>query len=430
MGILSSKIDYKLLEECERYVSQIDTLASSLGESIDSVHTTLYLLLKRNSETGNAISRNHEVKVLKELLGSVERGLCFQKLAFLEALNSFASFLLKNKDSKANIRALKDLTIDTYLKEFRETQTSRTTPDAGQAIALPTNDGAVPGKTLSMTRQNNEHETLEGLFMKMEQSSQNINDFLEQRDELINSLKKTDEQLNDNNNQIKSEVQTLNRLSQELISKNKSLEDQNRNLSKELNNLKTNTIKDLEQTLQDKIGIISKMKTENDRLKDSNLKLLEQLTRKTENVQVQIFMQRKVDLLSLIESDLLRLISKHPMFENKELKIVRPECPDEITGNHPTLVLCLHGSRLGTDAKSEVQNIREPGKTALLIFHYKDEHALPSQTSDGILTAAEFKALGGIFDLAFLKEKGIYDCNMNNFAASNIIKFILNSNSQ
>lgn len=61
---------------------------------------------------------------------------------------------------------------------------------------------------------------------------------------------------------------------------------------------------------------------------------------------------------------------------------------------------------------------------SLLIFHHKDIHALPYQLSDRVLTGPEFKTLGGIFDLGFLPEKGIYDCEMNQNAANGLVKFV------
>lgn len=61
---------------------------------------------------------------------------------------------------------------------------------------------------------------------------------------------------------------------------------------------------------------------------------------------------------------------------------------------------------------------------AVLIFHHKDVHALPKQTSSRVLTGPEFKSLGGIFDVAFLAEKGIYPCDMNTNAAVAIEHFI------
>lgn len=60
----------------------------------------------------------------------------------------------------------------------------------------------------------------------------------------------------------------------------------------------------------------------------------------------------------------------------------------------------------------------------MLVFHHKDIHALPNQSSERVLTEPEFKELGGIFDIAFLSDKGIYECEMNRVASISIEEFL------
>lgn len=61
---------------------------------------------------------------------------------------------------------------------------------------------------------------------------------------------------------------------------------------------------------------------------------------------------------------------------------------------------------------------------ALLVLHPKPSHALPSQASYRLLTGQQYKDLGAIFDMAFLSDKGIYSCEMNENSITQIIKFI------
>lgn len=67
---------------------------------------------------------------------------------------------------------------------------------------------------------------------------------------------------------------------------------------------------------------------------------------------------------------------------------------------------------------------------ALLVFHHKEAHALPSQTSDKILTGADFSGLGSIIDLAFLSQRGIYECDMNNVGIERVASFLLQYKTQ
>lgn len=62
---------------------------------------------------------------------------------------------------------------------------------------------------------------------------------------------------------------------------------------------------------------------------------------------------------------------------------------------------------------------------ALLVFHHKDVHALPSQTSDKILTGTEFSHVGLILDFAFLTNRGIYNCELNTLGIERIVTFLL-----
>lgn len=67
---------------------------------------------------------------------------------------------------------------------------------------------------------------------------------------------------------------------------------------------------------------------------------------------------------------------------------------------------------------------------ALLVFHHKEAHALPSQTSDKILTGSDFNHLGTIIDLAFLSQKGIYECEMNTVGIERVVSFLLQYKTQ
>ena len=67
---------------------------------------------------------------------------------------------------------------------------------------------------------------------------------------------------------------------------------------------------------------------------------------------------------------------------------------------------------------------------ALLVLHHKEAHALPSQTSDKILTGSDFSHLGTIIDLAFLSQRGIYECEMNTVGIERVVSFLLQYKTQ
>ena len=61
---------------------------------------------------------------------------------------------------------------------------------------------------------------------------------------------------------------------------------------------------------------------------------------------------------------------------------------------------------------------------ALIVFHHKDEHALPNQASERVLTGKEMRECGGIFDMAFKSDKGIYTCDMNTKTIQSLVTFL------
>lgn len=98
--------------------------------------------------------------------------------------------------------------------------------------------------------------------------------------------------------------------------------------------------------------------------------------------------------------------------------------------NFPLLVVCVNVSRIGADAKEALKGIPKAKDVALLVFHHKEVHALPSQTSDKILTGADFSGLGSIIDLAFLSGRGIYECELNTVGIERVASFLLQYKTQ
>ena len=66
----------------------------------------------------------------------------------------------------------------------------------------------------------------------------------------------------------------------------------------------------------------------------------------------------------------------------------------------------------------------------MVILHHKEIHALPNQSSERVLTSQEYKALGGIIDMAFLSSRGLYPCDMNKAAVTTLMDFIRQKNIQ
>ncbi|XP_056021770.1 uncharacterized protein LOC125652230 isoform X3 [Ostrea edulis] len=129
---------------------------------------------------------------------------------------------------------------------------------------------------------------------------------------------------------------------------------------------------------------------------------------------------------SLIFNGLMKHLEDRLAEENVDL--VRRPYTGKVPFNYPLLAVCVNVSRIAADAKEALRGVTEVGNCkdiALLVFHHKDVHALPSQTSDKILTGTEFSHVGLILDFAFLTNRGIYNCELNTLGIERIVTFLL-----
>ncbi|XP_060580259.1 uncharacterized protein LOC132737042 [Ruditapes philippinarum] len=180
---------------------------------------------------------------------------------------------------------------------------------------------------------------------------------------------------------------------------------------------------------------IERLKSDNEQLKsdlNDERNVAEELRVELESfkckkvLQVQLFYQRRGGLIAEVEEDLKKVLKTRLEDGKTELKFITCNSSSEVNNSLPTLLIAICASRIGTDAANAIQGLDTNfnRRILLLIFHHKDIHALPSQASERVLTAPEFKSLGGIHDMAFLTQKGIYDCEMNEKSITTVTSFI------
>ncbi|XP_045177212.2 uncharacterized protein LOC123537519 isoform X1 [Mercenaria mercenaria] len=155
-----------------------------------------------------------------------------------------------------------------------------------------------------------------------------------------------------------------------------------------------------------------------------NNELIQIMSKKT--IQVQLYGQRSMGWTSEIEKELIdSLKTEMKSVDDKlELSFFKVSRPSDVLPDIPLLLICVTISRLGTDVINATQGLALAPNMALTIFHHKDEHALPNQASERILMAKELRGAGGIFDMAFKSDMGIYSCDMNINTISSLITFI------
>ncbi|KAL3883619.1 hypothetical protein ACJMK2_029864 [Sinanodonta woodiana] len=108
------------------------------------------------------------------------------------------------------------------------------------------------------------------------------------------------------------------------------------------------------------------------------------------------------------------------------MKLQMEICHDvsSIQSSIPLIVICLSSSRVGVDVSTAIAELPTGPNTAVLIFHHKKPHALPTEPSNALLKEDEFKNIGIIIDVAFFEDMGLYECDMNTRAYKSLISFI------
>ncbi|XP_033752469.1 WEB family protein At4g27595, chloroplastic-like [Pecten maximus] len=179
--------------------------------------------------------------------------------------------------------------------------------------------------------------------------------------------------------------------------------------------------------------------------KSENMQLHQEMTRKTRQIQqledevaslkhqLHMVKQKKVSVslycgsqatLTEASDELKRMLGFH--WEALGIEATVDQCLDPRThpASTPLIVLCINASRLGTDVSNALQHINCEPSVAVVILHHKEMHALPSQPSDKLLVGAQYRQIGAIVDIAFLKAKGMYACDMNERALDKLTNFI------
>lgn len=151
---------------------------------------------------------------------------------------------------------------------------------------------------------------------------------------------------------------------------------------------------------------------------------LDKLTR--EPVRVYMFASSMNERISnAVRSELQLILSQHiEATRDKKLEIVPLEDPKSVPANKPLIVLCINASRLGTDVEQALQQVTCSRSVTVAVIHHKEYHALPPQASEKLLHSEKIRELYAVVDIAFLTNKGMYACDMNNKSLEKLTNFI------
>ncbi|XP_060085486.1 uncharacterized protein LOC132564889 [Ylistrum balloti] len=88
----------------------------------------------------------------------------------------------------------------------------------------------------------------------------------------------------------------------------------------------------------------------------------------------------------------------------------------------PLFVLCLNMSRVGTNIQDALEGTKSHRDVYVLVLHHTNKDNLSEMTPTSLrVTGSELRQLGGIIDMAFTSENGLYECGLNNTAVDKIV---------
>ncbi|KAL3874020.1 hypothetical protein ACJMK2_037089 [Sinanodonta woodiana] len=257
-----------------------------------------------------------------------------------------------------------------------------------------------------------------------------------------NQLSNKCKELEDENNQLSNKCKKLEDENNQSSNKCKELEDENNQLCKTCKELEdeNNQLNKKCKKLEEGKKEIEKLKEDLDRLsRETNVLKNPAMTSsygsrscypsfnavpQMKQVRTQVYCPSKSDLMTNVTFELSNTLKLQMFSSNLEFLMQTCDKHSQISRSLPVLVICLNASRLGTDVSSALQGVPVGPNVAVLIFHNKDLHALPSQSSDRVLTGPEYKNVGAIIDMAYLTNKGMNSCDMNNRALETLMEFI------
>lgn len=253
----------------------------------------------------------------------------------------------------------------------------------------------------------------------VENSMKKLKELQTERQEIIKNLQNNDEMKVGKIKELTNRVHSLEMSNKQLIKEKKELE-------KKLEDSEKKT-EDLERDKHDLMGKLSDLTEENKTLTTKVEEFIKKAEPKLEQVPVQIFFIQSPQLMDDVVDKLVSSLNKELKLQNKEILEQKCSGPDEIQEQKVLLVLHLCQKLTESEVAREIQDIKASQKVAQVIFYMKEEHALPASESSAVLTGREFKELGGIFDMAYLKGRGIFQCKMNKTSVPKLANFIVRS---
>ncbi|XP_060081610.1 uncharacterized protein LOC132560922 [Ylistrum balloti] len=128
--------------------------------------------------------------------------------------------------------------------------------------------------------------------------------------------------------------------------------------------------------------------------------------------------------IDMVTKELTRGVQDRLDHTNIKLAINFSQTPSEVT-SWLKIVLCLNMSRIGTNILDTLKGMKGDRDVIVLVLHHTNKENLSSLTpTSHRVTGSELRQLGGILDMVFCSDSGLYECDVNSNAIDKIASFL------
>ncbi|XP_069116489.1 interaptin-like [Argopecten irradians] len=125
-------------------------------------------------------------------------------------------------------------------------------------------------------------------------------------------------------------------------------------------------------------------------------------------------------LVDMVTREMTTRLQKRLDVYNLNLVVSFSQISSEVT-NGFQIALCLNMSRVGTNIVDSIKGMKVDRDLFVMVLHHTNKENLSSLTpTSHRVTGSEVRQLGGILDMAFSSDSGLYDCDLNNAAMEKI----------
>ncbi|OWF38232.1 Laminin subunit alpha-2 [Mizuhopecten yessoensis] len=454
--------DQEKKEDLQTKISILKNSIEEKNEKIRSLENQLKMHLKSHTENTEEKQGDFDT-VQKEKEEYVEQlsQLQTERQALEDQTNSLTS---TNEECSPTVEGLQRnidrLTVELEKKQGDFDKSQQENEEYMREVAqLQTDRQTLQDQTSSINKTN--EELLSSLKIK-QQNTEKMTGELEEKQTELDKVQRENEMFVINISQLQTDIQKfkdqasfLSRTNEEMTP---AMEGLQRNIDRlagqleekqgdfdKVQNEKAEYLKEQSQlqrdiqTLQDETGSLNKtikelsstvesLQPDIDRMtgelvkKDEEINNLKTVLEESRRLKKKVVVMRLLrtsrsglgkTMVDMVTKELTRQLGERLDSKSFDFSIVLSETPTDVS-NGPLFVLCLNMSRVGTNIQDALEGTEGGRDVYVLVLHHTNKDNLSTLTPTSLrVTGSEIRQLGGIIDLAFSSNSGLYECDLN-----------------